>query len=254
MDLTDESCPRSRTPPSVTGFVGTTHRHRSDRRGRRFLREAQGGQAPEAPKVVDFTVGESSRSGGPFARCRHDQRDQPEAQRLKGPRLHSSAGRRRSSLVQRYRRSEDLTCPREEDRRSDQAADQCGARRRATRRPALGQHGVNIMDSASSTTRDRGPARQTSCRSRSPSTRTARLVHHEDPARGDCSSRPRRREGLRRAHTTKVAAITRAQVVRSPRASSRPQRQRPRRARNHRRHRTFDGHHRTSDVNCGSCD
>jgi len=70
MDLTDESWSAVKNTPSVTGFVGTSHpTPLTVEEVVRFLApKPKEAKRAEAPKVVDFTVGESvTVMDGPFA-------------------------------------------------------------------------------------------------------------------------------------------------------------------------------------------
>jgi transcription termination/antitermination protein NusG len=87
MDLTDESWSAVKNTPSVTGFVGTTHpTPLTIQEVVRFLApKPKEAKRAEAPKVVDFTVGESvTVMDGPFATLPATINEiNPEAQRLK---------------------------------------------------------------------------------------------------------------------------------------------------------------------------
>jgi transcription termination/antitermination protein NusG len=87
MDLTDESWSAVKNTPSVTGFVGTTHpTPLTVEEVVRFLApKPKEAKRAEAPKVVDFTVGESvTVMDGPFATLPATINEiNPEAQRLK---------------------------------------------------------------------------------------------------------------------------------------------------------------------------
>jgi transcription termination/antitermination protein NusG len=87
MDLTDESWSAVKNTPSVTGFVGTTHpTPLTIEEVVRFLApKPKDVKRAEAPKVVDFTVGESvTVMDGPFATLPATINEiNPEAQRLK---------------------------------------------------------------------------------------------------------------------------------------------------------------------------
>jgi transcription termination/antitermination protein NusG len=87
MDLTDESWSAVKNTPSVTGFVGTTHpTPLTIQEVVRFLApKPKDIKRAEAPKVVDFTVGESvTVMDGPFATLPATINEiNPEAQRLK---------------------------------------------------------------------------------------------------------------------------------------------------------------------------
>jgi transcriptional antiterminator NusG len=70
MDLTDESWSVVKNTPSVTGFVGASHpTPLSTEDVMKFLApKPKEAKKPEAPKVVDFAVGESvTVMDGPFA-------------------------------------------------------------------------------------------------------------------------------------------------------------------------------------------
>jgi transcriptional antiterminator NusG len=87
MDLTDESWSAVKNTPSVTGFVGTTHpTPLTIEEVVRFLApKPKEAKRAEAPKVVDFSVGESvTVMDGPFATLPATINEiNPEAQRLK---------------------------------------------------------------------------------------------------------------------------------------------------------------------------
>jgi len=87
MDLTDESWSAVKNTPSVTGFVGTTHpTPLTVEEVVRFLApKPKEAKRAEAPKVVDFTVGESvTVMDGPFATLPATINEiNAEAQRLK---------------------------------------------------------------------------------------------------------------------------------------------------------------------------
>jgi transcriptional antiterminator NusG len=87
MDLTDESWSAVKNTPSVTGFVGTTHpTPLTVEEVVRFLApKPKDVKRAEAPKVVDFQVGESvTVMDGPFATLPATINEiNPEAQRLK---------------------------------------------------------------------------------------------------------------------------------------------------------------------------
>jgi len=87
MDLTDESWSAVKNTPSVTGFVGTSHpTPLTVEEVVRFLApKPKEAKRAEAPKVVDFTVGESvTVMDGPFATLPATINEiNPEAQRLK---------------------------------------------------------------------------------------------------------------------------------------------------------------------------
>jgi transcriptional antiterminator NusG len=87
MDLTDESWSAVKNTPSVTGFVGTSHpTPLSNDDVVKFLApKPKEAKKAEAPKVVDFTIGESvTVMDGPFATLPATINEiNPEAQRLK---------------------------------------------------------------------------------------------------------------------------------------------------------------------------
>jgi transcriptional antiterminator NusG len=87
MELTDESWSAVKNTPSVTGFVGTTHpTPLSTAEVLKFLApKPKEAKRTEAPKVVDFTIGESvTVMDGPFATLPASINEiNPEAQRLK---------------------------------------------------------------------------------------------------------------------------------------------------------------------------
>jgi transcriptional antiterminator NusG len=87
MDLTDESWSAVKNTPSVTGFVGTSHpTPLSFADVVKFLApKPQEAKKAEAPKVVDFQIGESvTVMDGPFATLPATINEiNPEAQRLK---------------------------------------------------------------------------------------------------------------------------------------------------------------------------
>ena len=87
MDLTDESWSAVRNTPGVTGFVGQTNRPSPlslDEVSRILAPKPQAKKA-EAPKVVDFEVGESvTVMDGPFATLPATINEiNPDAQKLK---------------------------------------------------------------------------------------------------------------------------------------------------------------------------
>jgi transcriptional antiterminator NusG len=87
MDLTDESWSVVKNTPSVTGFVGTTHPTplTIDDVMKFLAPKPKEAKKVEAPKVVDFEVGESvTVMDGPFATLPATINEiNPEAQRLK---------------------------------------------------------------------------------------------------------------------------------------------------------------------------
>ena len=87
MDLTDESWSAVKNTPSVTGFVGTTHPTplSFDDVVKFLAPKPKEGKKAEAPKVVDYTVGESvTVMDGPFATLPATINEiNVEAQRLK---------------------------------------------------------------------------------------------------------------------------------------------------------------------------
>jgi transcription termination/antitermination protein NusG len=87
MDLTDESWSAVKNTPSVTGFVGTTHpTPLTITEVVKFLApKPKEAKRAEAPKVVDFTIGESvTVMDGPFATLPATINEiNAEAQRLK---------------------------------------------------------------------------------------------------------------------------------------------------------------------------
>jgi len=87
MDLTDESWSAVKNTPSVTGFVGTSHPTplSFDDVVKFLAPKPKEAKKAEAPKVVDFTVGESvTVMDGPFATLPATINEiNPEAQRLK---------------------------------------------------------------------------------------------------------------------------------------------------------------------------
>jgi transcriptional antiterminator NusG len=87
MDLTDESWSAVKNTPSVTGFVGTSHPTplSFDDVVKFLAPKPQEAKKAEAPKVVDFTIGESvTVMDGPFATLPATINEiNPEAQRLK---------------------------------------------------------------------------------------------------------------------------------------------------------------------------
>ena len=79
--------------------------------------------------------------------------------------------------------------------------------------PALGQHGVNIMEFCKAFNAQTAQAGGRITRSRSPSTRTARSPSSPRRRPRPCSSRrPEHPQGLRRAEPEKVGRLTRDQV------------------------------------------
>ena len=87
MDLTDESWSAVKNTPSVTGFVGTSHPTplSFDDVVKFLAPKPQEAKKAEAPKVVDFQIGESvTVMDGPFATLPATINEiNPEAQRLK---------------------------------------------------------------------------------------------------------------------------------------------------------------------------
>jgi transcriptional antiterminator NusG len=87
MDLTDESWSAVKNTPSVTGFVGTSHPTplSLDDVVKFLAPKPKEAKKAEAPKVVDFQVGESvTVMDGPFATLPATINEiNPEAQRLK---------------------------------------------------------------------------------------------------------------------------------------------------------------------------
>jgi transcriptional antiterminator NusG len=87
MDLTDESWSAVKNTPSVTGFVGTTHPTplSTDDVVKFLAPKPKEARKAEAPKVVDFQIGESvTVMDGPFATLPATINEiNPEAQRLK---------------------------------------------------------------------------------------------------------------------------------------------------------------------------
>ena len=87
MDLTDESWSAVKNTPSVTGFVGTTHPTplSTDDVVKFLAPKPKEHKKAEAPKVVDYQVGESvTVMDGPFATLPATINEiNPEAQRLK---------------------------------------------------------------------------------------------------------------------------------------------------------------------------
>jgi transcription termination/antitermination protein NusG len=87
MDLTDESWSAVKNTPSVTGFVGTSHPTplSMDDVVKFLAPKPKESKKTEAPKVVDFQIGESvTVMDGPFATLPATINEiNPEAQRLK---------------------------------------------------------------------------------------------------------------------------------------------------------------------------
>ena len=230
--------------------------------------EREEGKAARS-KVLDFEVGESVTVR--TARSRRCRRRSPRSTpTLSSSRCwsRSSAGRRRSSSSSaRSRRSdgrldpqtsssrhrtpekEPESCLRRRSSRRHQAADHAGPATPAPPvGPALGQHGVNIMEFCkpynAATESQRGnvmPVEITVYEDRSftfitktpPAARLILKAAGVDKGRGV-------------PHSTKVAKLTRDQVREiAADQDARPERERHRRRReDHRRHRPLDGHHR----------
>ena len=113
--------------------------------------------------------------------------------------------------------------------------------------PALGQHGVNIMEFCK--------AYNAATESQRGNVVPVEITVYEDRSFTFITKTPPAAELIKKAagvakgsgepHKTKVAKLTQPRSARSPDQDAGPQRQRPRRRReDHRRHRPLDGHHR----------
>ena len=280
MDLNDESWGAVRNTPGVTGFVGATSRPSPlsldevekilAPATKKAAAVAQGGKAAAGDKaptvVVDFTIGESvTVMDGPFATLpatiSEIDADAPEAAR---PGLDLRPGDTRRARLRPG--LEDLIPhpnPRHRHRREEREA--MPPKRKLTAviklqikaglanpappvGPALGQHGVNIMEFCkqynAATEAQRGqivPVEISVFEDRS-----FTFVTKTPPAARLLLAAAGVDKGSGEPHTKKVAKVTMAQVREIAQdEDGRPQRQRRRPGReDHRRHGPLDGHHR----------